>query len=83
MLFGQSVVAGVFLSTVAFQQLRFSSSDSAVEVFKWCFQQLDSLSRSADRFFKSNQQMLLSQSADIILSLQRVFAKKCKRQRFD
>ncbi|KZV30637.1 hypothetical protein F511_11154 [Dorcoceras hygrometricum] len=27
--------------------------------------------------------MLLSRSADIVLSLQRVFAKKCKRQRFD
>ncbi|KZV48408.1 putative protein phosphatase 2C 57 [Dorcoceras hygrometricum] len=46
-------------------------------------QQLDGLSSSADRFIKSNQQMLLSRSADIVLSLQRVFAKKCKRQRFD
>ncbi|KZV55085.1 hypothetical protein F511_30547 [Dorcoceras hygrometricum] len=27
--------------------------------------------------------MLLLRSADIVLSLQRVFAKKCKRQRFD
>ncbi|KZV40347.1 hypothetical protein F511_14917 [Dorcoceras hygrometricum] len=41
------------------------------------------LSSSADRFIKGNQQMLLSRSADIVLSLQRVFAKKCKRQRFD
>ncbi|KZV32042.1 hypothetical protein F511_38430 [Dorcoceras hygrometricum] len=46
-------------------------------------QQLDRLSSSADRFIKSNQQMLLSRSADIVLSLQRVFTKKCKRQRFD
>ncbi|KZV06850.1 pentatricopeptide repeat-containing protein-like [Dorcoceras hygrometricum] len=38
---------------------------------------------SADRIIKSNQQMLLSRSADIVLSLQHVFAKKCKRQRFD
>ncbi|KZV46129.1 splicing factor 3B subunit 1-like [Dorcoceras hygrometricum] len=47
------------------------------------FVQLIGLRSSADRFIKTNQQMLLSRSADIVLSLQRVFAKKCKRQRFD
>ncbi|KZV25898.1 hypothetical protein F511_20522 [Dorcoceras hygrometricum] len=49
------------------------SGDSAVGVFvsfqqMVCDQQLNGLSSSADSFFKSNQQMLLSRSADTVLS---------------
>ncbi|KZV54139.1 hypothetical protein F511_09974 [Dorcoceras hygrometricum] len=69
----------VYLSTVA------KSAVGAFVRFQQmiCDQQLNGLSISADRFFKSNQQMLLSRPASTVLSLQRVFAKKCKRQRFD
>ncbi|KZV16682.1 Exocyst complex subunit Sec15-like family protein [Dorcoceras hygrometricum] len=49
-----------------------------------CFQWLIRIQRdSADTSLKSIQQMLLSRPASTGLSLQRVFAKKCKRQRFD
>ncbi|KZV45883.1 hypothetical protein F511_34023 [Dorcoceras hygrometricum] len=48
-----------------------------------CDQQLNGLSSSADRFFKSNQQMLLSRSASTDLRFQRVFLRFGKRKRFD
>ncbi|KZV44803.1 hypothetical protein F511_09846 [Dorcoceras hygrometricum] len=49
-----------------------------------CFQWLIRIQRdSAGTSLKSNQQMLLSRSADTDLSLQRVFLRSSKRQRFD
>ncbi|KZT75395.1 hypothetical protein F511_47580 [Dorcoceras hygrometricum] len=48
-----------------------------------CDQQLNGLSSSADRFFKSNQQMLFLRSANTVLCFSVFLLRIGKRQRFD